>query len=474
MGVWGLGIGDWAQSPIPNPQSPIPNPHCKNSNYNEIRIYKNNLSKIKKIFKKKMSRKCNKISFGKINRYILLIVLGAILRPLLSFLKGQSQFFYNGRNEHPIVYNMTYSLGLCLNFILLIILKIRNKSAKKMYIEKENEKEKFNEKSTIKVLLLENDDQKSFTMNTYDKVHTIQTKQKNIKKYFWILLISFIDYIAYTFFCLFRINVDNYLNTWGVTIGFMSLFSYKILQIKLFRHHYLCIIIIIIEGISYNIIAHKFYKENITEYYPYYLSFLLTEILFSLVNVLDKYLIYKKYIKAYEILFFQGIIEFILGLITLIVTTKIDEVDNFFDFIRDLDGKEIGLFISFIVLHFLVYTIIITIVDIFSPFHVFLMNILKEFILSFFMDRRNESSIKLTILTLVCIIICLIMILIFIEIIELNFCGLSFMTKKNIELRANLDANVLTKDFKKINKSNELLPQENDSDSISSQSNESN
>ena len=25
-GGLGLGIGDWAQSPIPNPQSPIPNP----------------------------------------------------------------------------------------------------------------------------------------------------------------------------------------------------------------------------------------------------------------------------------------------------------------------------------------------------------------------------------------------------------------------------------------------------------------
>jgi len=24
IGDWGLGIGDWAQSPIPNPQSPIP------------------------------------------------------------------------------------------------------------------------------------------------------------------------------------------------------------------------------------------------------------------------------------------------------------------------------------------------------------------------------------------------------------------------------------------------------------------
>jgi len=23
IGDWGLGIGDWAQSPIPNPQSPL-------------------------------------------------------------------------------------------------------------------------------------------------------------------------------------------------------------------------------------------------------------------------------------------------------------------------------------------------------------------------------------------------------------------------------------------------------------------
>jgi len=29
MGAGDLGIGDWAQSPIPNPQSPIPNPQYK-------------------------------------------------------------------------------------------------------------------------------------------------------------------------------------------------------------------------------------------------------------------------------------------------------------------------------------------------------------------------------------------------------------------------------------------------------------
>jgi len=36
MGYGAWGIGDWAQSPIPNPQSPIPNPQSP------ITLYKNN------------------------------------------------------------------------------------------------------------------------------------------------------------------------------------------------------------------------------------------------------------------------------------------------------------------------------------------------------------------------------------------------------------------------------------------------
>jgi hypothetical protein len=43
-----LGIGDWAQSPIPNPQSPIPNPHVI-----DLNILKNNKKNIiKKIILK--------------------------------------------------------------------------------------------------------------------------------------------------------------------------------------------------------------------------------------------------------------------------------------------------------------------------------------------------------------------------------------------------------------------------------------
>ena len=38
---WGLGIGDWAQSPIPNPQSPIPNPHLIFFSFLESKIINN-------------------------------------------------------------------------------------------------------------------------------------------------------------------------------------------------------------------------------------------------------------------------------------------------------------------------------------------------------------------------------------------------------------------------------------------------
>ena len=201
-------------------------------------------------------------------------------------------------------------------------------------------------------------------------------------------------------------------------------------------------------------------------------------------------MMYKKYIKAYEILFFQGIIETILGVITLIITTKIGKIDNFFDFIRSLDGKEIGIFIALIVNQFIVYSIQITVIDIFSPFHVFLINVLEEFILFFFLIKKHNSNLKLIITNIICIIICLVLMLIFIELIELNFCGLSYMTKKNIDLRARLDSEININDLdKKVNyegysltfkndrisnltDENELFPMEKDCNGVSTENNE--
>jgi len=39
IGDGGLGIEDWAQSPIPNPQSPIPNPQSPINIIKETNLY---------------------------------------------------------------------------------------------------------------------------------------------------------------------------------------------------------------------------------------------------------------------------------------------------------------------------------------------------------------------------------------------------------------------------------------------------
>jgi hypothetical protein len=61
-----LGIGDWAQSPIPNPQSPIPNPH---ENYN-LAIILSNLKNIKKINLFNLIKKNNEECFQKIILFV--------------------------------------------------------------------------------------------------------------------------------------------------------------------------------------------------------------------------------------------------------------------------------------------------------------------------------------------------------------------------------------------------------------------
>ena len=148
----------------------------------------------------------------------------------------------------------------------------------------------------------------------------------------------------------------------------------------------------------------------------------------------------KKYIKSYEILPFEGLIELILGIITLIITTNIGYLDNFNDFIYNLNIKEIFLLILLIVCNFAFYLIEAIIIDIFSPFHVFLIRILLQIIYNFI--NLKENDLITFIITIIFTLICLFTILVFIEIIELNFLNLSYMTKKNIELRAQLDTNI--------------------------------
>ena len=231
-----------------------------------------------------MFLKCNIISLGKINKYLFLILVGAILLTSLTFFESLTKFFAN-ENLHPIIYSMTYSIGLSLSFSWLIIYKIRNKNRK------------------MKEHLIPID-------NASDSIHVFlrnsSPKQiSNKEKFLWIFLASSINYFAYVFFCIYWVNIDTYLNNWGITLICMSLFSSLILKIKLYRHHYLGIVAVVGLGFTYNLAMEKFSEENIKKNYDSYLIEMMTECLISLMNVLYKYLMEKKFLISYEILFLR-------------------------------------------------------------------------------------------------------------------------------------------------------------------------
>ena len=147
----------------------------------------------------------------------------------------------------------------------------------------------------------------------------------------------------------------------------------------------------------------------------------------------------KKYIKSYEILFFQGIIESILGIITLIIMTKYDYIDNYWKFIEKLDKKEIIIILLIILGRFLFHSMIMIIIDFLSPFYVFLVYVIGE--IAFFLHEMKDYP-KIIISSIIFFSVSIFTILVFIELIELNCFGLSYMTKKNIELRAKLDSDL--------------------------------
>ena len=353
-----------------------------------------------------MSKKCNFITFGKMNRYMFLILVEGLSFYFLNLVRGESKFI-GEKNLHPIVFNISYAFGSCLSFFLMIFHHIRNKRKNKsitLYLSEQN--------NNIRISLKE--------------------------KLLWLSLDSIIDFIASTLNIIFWSNRDNYLNVWSFYVIFLALFSRLILKNKLYKHHIVCIIIIVIVMILYNLVTKKLNIENLKGYYDIFLISILNAMLYSLENVLDKYFMLIKYIKPYEILFVKGIIVLVLSIITLIITTNVGNVDNFWDYIYNLDTKEVLIFISLIFIYFIDSLFILLIIYFFSPIHIMLTDFVSD-IISFFV-YINETEILTNIFVIIFTFINSFTILVFIELIELNFCGLSTMTIKNIETRAKIDA----------------------------------
>ena len=362
-----------------------------------------------------MAKCCKVISFGKINKkFFILMIIGTIIYALLDHLKTILKF--SDENKHPIIFTISFSLAKCLfSIILFFFLKFKKNSA-----------------ANINFTILEK------------KGRKLEVSKR--QKFLWILLVSYINFtsnILYSIFCL-DVNYLNDINTWLVDILSLALFSRFILKKKLYRHHFLSIIIFIpfialdftFDMMSYN---GAFIRSLVNN---------LTHIIINLTYVLYKYFMLVKCINYYEILTYEGIIELFLGIVTIIITTYIGYIDNFLDFIYDIDKIQIIYLIIFIFLQFFYYLIIVKIIDIFTAFHTFLFSLFSELLFSFLnlilyntisfslLNKSIKKPLYAYILNVILISTCNFAIMVYLEWIELNFCNLSGKIKKNLEIRA--------------------------------------
>ena len=399
-----------------------------------------------------MNKYCKIISFGKQNKkFFILIAIGTLLYNTLYLLKSILDIFPK-EIEHPIIFTICYSISKCLFFIFFPIYHLINKRKK-------------------------TDNNSSMIENNILYKRRFQ-KVTKIEQFLWILLVTAIDFsdvISYSIFCL-NIYYLYDLNTWIFDILSLTLSSLFILKIKLYRHHFFSIFIIIVLSVidmTSDIISYNgTIKKTLMNF--------LNHILYNLIYVLYKHLMLVKFFKYYEILSYEGIIELLLGIISLIITTKSGNIDNFWDFIDNVDINKIIFLILFIVIQFIYYFIMILVIDIYSPFHTFILNLFSELVETVLMTIINNQEMELYsyIINIIFIFVCVFAILIYTEKIELYIFNLSKMTRRNIEQRAEQESITVSddnnddKEKKKVNYEGYSIELINKEDEIYNQDNE--
>ena len=357
------------------------------------------------------------INFGKIDRKILIPIFGGIAMLIYQYI---FEFFPKNEiiSQNPFLLNIYFSIGMIFALIPYLIFKNRNKQVNNSY-----------DNSNLK---------KDGSKLNIDLIYDESSNTIKTNKYRYIILSSICDFIQTLLYNLFTIKCVY--NTWFFDITFISLFAYLFLKMKLYKHQYISMIIIIIFGLGLNIIEYfKFdEEENKIDFFETIMK-LISEIFFSLVVVISKYNMEKNYCSPYEICVWEGSITLFLHIICLVVTNLIGPTifdikypDNFFEYFGNYDIYDFIICLIVIIISIIYNILFFLTCDYFSPFHILITSIIEECYNYF---QINED-LTLNILGITTLILIGFTFLIFIEIIELNICNISFYTKNNIVKRS--------------------------------------
>ena len=349
------------------------------------------------------------ISCGQIDKNLFAIVIGCIACFLNRLL---NQYKNTILTDCKILTSIYIIIPRILTVFFYIKVKMESKVSKKTF----NLRDKSFEKTFDK---------------TFNKVNEEIVKGK------WVsIFLAAIFFFIQNITLVFTFNIKT--NAWIFYIVLASLFYYLIFKIKLYIHHYLSASLILIIGITIDLITQNLQNEitNIFLLIKY-----VKEIFFALYNVTAKYVMEKNYVSVYELSFYVGVINFILSAIIEVFDYfffKYDDLDKYFN---NFDVNELLVMLGIISSQFVLNIAYLFTIKNYSPCHVFIIFVFGQ--LAYYVD--SEEGILIRILVIVCLILILFLSLIFSEIIELNFCKLSYNTKKNISKRAESDVDFYAK-----------------------------
>ena len=336
------------------------------------------------------------ISLGKIDKNIIPIIVGSIFCFLNRLLNGAKPEIY----ENTILTNIVISLSRFLTIIPLIIFKIKFKKDRSY-----NDKNNNNNKNSKSIVLIYKN----------NRIYV-----KGVAKY---VLLSAVIYLIQSIF--FALAFKATTNAWIWYILIASIFYYLMFKVRLYKHHYLSIFFIIVIGTVIDLTTEAIIVDANNE--PLALvSKYIKEILFSLYNVIAKYVMEKKYISVYEFSFYIGAFNLIVLIIFSIFDNYFFHIySNYRDILSNLGGIEILK-----VLGVLFTQVGINLGTLFttkncSPCHLFIIFVFGQ--VAYYINFDIYRGLVIS-----CLIIILFFSLIFSEIIEINLFGLSHNTKRNI------------------------------------------
>ena len=376
------------------------------------------------------------ISLGKIDKNMIPIIVGCIFVILFEIL---FLIVDNTLSQHLVIIYLYAVISKLLIFIPFVILKIRSK--------------KVNGKPEIK------DD-----FNVIEYIYIDNRKEINKNKYLYILLSSTLHFVSGI------IQIQTFgmkVNSWIWDIIFYSLFYYLIFKTKIYNHHYLCIIIIIIVGFILDISLENFQEDFKNNWYKVLLR-MLREILYSFQGVINKYIMDKKYCSVYELLSFTGLFSLIFLGIYILLDYFFIHLDNLKEYFNNFDYRDLLTCVGLIIAAAGLDLSSLFTIKKNTPCHLF---IIGEFMtvfenLFYLTEQLNTTNL---IIMIICYIIIFFFSLVFNEIIEINCFGLSANTRKNIMKRAKIEnlANIKCELFDYIseeNRSSSLRMEMNDDD----------